>query len=544
MCNNSSKGVLNQLKASKKFLPDNIEASIYINPTTPEEVINIVNQCKNKYSCGWDDIPMAVVKSVGARIAVPFAHICNLSFSTGIFPSEMKIAKVTPIYKSDARDEFSNYRPISLLPNFSKILEKLMCKRLTDFIDKHKILYEQQYGFRQNSSTDFALIELSDKIAEAIDRKQFMIGIFVDLSKAFDTLNHSILLQKLSNYGIRGLANDWFQSYLNSREQYVNFNNVLSNRCKITTGVPQGSILGPLLFLLYINDICGSSRLLRFILYADDTNIFYSGENLDQLCATVNNELRGVMQWFKTNRLSVNLKKTNFVMFGSPSKIRKLRKCEIFLDNINISRTNTAKFLGVIIDETLSWKNHINYIKGKISKNIGIIKRLKYKLPEKTLNTLYNTLVFPYLNYCNIIWANNKPTRLKSLLVLQKRAMRVITNSPYNTHALPLFFKLNQLTIYDINKLLIATFMFRHHRNCLPSIFSGYFCLNSTIHNHSIRGSNKLHVSFARTDVMRLQLRICGPKLWNTIDPAIINSTRNWHSFKKQFKKYLLTEYI
>ena len=200
----------------------------------------------------------------------------------------------------------------------------------------------------------------------------------------------------------------------------MNFNNVLSNRCKITTGVPQGSILGLLLFLLYINDICGSSRLLRIILYSDDTNIFYSGENLDQLCATVNGELRGVMQWFNTNRLSVNLKKTNFVMFGSPSKIRKLRKCEIFLENINISRTNTAKFLGVIIDETLSWKNHINNIKGKISKNIGIIKRLKYKLPEKTLNTLYNTLVFPYFNYCNIIWANNKPTRLKSLLVLQK----------------------------------------------------------------------------------------------------------------------------
>ena len=343
----------------KTFFPDNIGASIYILiqlHLKAEEVVTIGNQCKNKYSCGWDDIPMAVVKSEGAPIAVPSAHICNLTFSTGMCPSEIKIAKVTPIYKSDARDEFSNYRPISLLPNFSKILEKLMCKRLADFIDKHKILYEQQYGFRQNSSTDFALIELSERIAEAIEKKQFTIGIFVDLSKAFDTLNHSNLLQKLSNYGIRGLANDWFQSYLNSREQYVNFNNVLSNRCKITTGVSQGSLLGPLLFLVYINDIWGSSRLLGFILYADDINIFYSGENVDQLCETVNSELRGVLQWFKTNRLSVNLKKTNFVMFGSPSKIRKLGKGKIFLDNINITRTDTAKFLGVIIDETLTWK--------------------------------------------------------------------------------------------------------------------------------------------------------------------------------------------
>ena len=299
-----------------------------------------------------------------------------------------------------------------------------------------------QYGFRQKLSTDFALIELSDKIAEAIDKKKFMIGIFVDLSKAFDTLNHNILLQKLSSYGIRGLANRWFQSYLQDREQYVNFKNVLSSKSKIITGVPQGSILGPLLFLLYINDIlCKSSELLRFILYADDTNIFYCDNNIEHLCEIVNRELQGVMQWFKANRLSVNLKKTNFVIFGTSAKIRTSKACEIYLDNIKIMRSKTAKFLGVLIDENLSWKNHINYIKAKIAKNVGIIRRLKYLLPESTLNTLYNTLVLPYLNYCNIIWASNKPTRLQPLLLLQKRAVRSITRGSYNAHSLPLFFK-------------------------------------------------------------------------------------------------------
>ena len=251
---------------------------------------------------------MAVIKTIGSHIAAPSSHICNLSFITGNFPADMKIAKVTPIYKSDSSDEFSNYRPISLLPNSFKILEKLMSNRLNDFLNQNNILFEQQYGFRQKLSTDFALIEISDKIAEAIDKKKFMIGIFVDLSKAFDTLNHKILLTKLSSYGIRGLANRWFQSYLQDREQYVNFKNVLSSKSKIITGVQQGSILGPLLLLLSINNICKSSELLRFILYADDTNIFYCDDNIKHLCEIVKRELQGVMQWFKANRLSVNLK--------------------------------------------------------------------------------------------------------------------------------------------------------------------------------------------------------------------------------------------
>ena len=232
-------------------------------------------------------------------------------------------------------------------------------------------------------STDLALLELSDKIAESIDEKKYTIGIFVDLSKAFDTLNHDILLQNFSRYGIRGIANNWFQKYLRERQQYVMFINVASIKCEITTAVLQGSILDPLLFLLYINDIYRSSEILKFILYADDTNIFYSCEILDQLSEVVNWELRGVMQWFRANRLSVNLKKTNFVVFGSSGRTRKNDKCELFLDNIKILRTEKAKFLGVIIHDNLSWKNHITYIKGKISKNIEIINRLKYRVSER-----------------------------------------------------------------------------------------------------------------------------------------------------------------
>ena len=200
--------------------------------------------------------------------------------------------------------------------------------------------------------------------------------------------------------------------------------------------------------------------------------------------------------------------------------------------------------MGVIIDENLSWKNHINYIEEKIAKNIGIIKRVEHCLSEKTMNTLYNTFVLPYLSYCNIVWAKNHPTHLKPLLLLQKRCMRVITNSPYRTHALPLFAKLNQLTIFDLNKLLIATFMFRYHKGCLPKHLSNYFIKNSCVHNHFTRSCNNLHIPHARTGVRMQQLRICGPKLWNIIDPAIIENSQSWHSFKRQFKKQLFSYYV
>ena len=231
---------------------------------------------KNKTSTGHDGISPRLIKQIGLSLATPLSHVFNLSFVNGQFPTKMKLAEVIPIYKSGDPELTNNYRPISLLPTFSKLLERLMFNRLYNYCKINNILIPEQFGFREHLSTEQAILELQDIIVNNINHKLWTLGIFLDLSKAFDTLDYSILFTKLNHYGIRGTALNWFKSYLTARSQYIKIGSSQSNQQNITCGVPQGSILGPLLFILYINDITQSSNLGKFLIFADDTNILYT----------------------------------------------------------------------------------------------------------------------------------------------------------------------------------------------------------------------------------------------------------------------------
>ena len=230
--------------------------SMFLQTVTVDELMKTVMSGKNKFSKDYNDINMYVVKATFDAVVQPFLYICNLSFTKGVFPDKMKIAKIVPLFKSGDDNTFNNYRPVFLLPQFSKILEKLFDKRLSAFVEKNCILTDSQYGFRNKISTSLALIELVEKLTASIDSKKVTVGVFIDLKKAFDTIDHSVLLQKLEYYGIRGLPHAWLSSYLENRKQYVCVNNVNSDLLKVTYGDPQGSILGPKLFILHINDIC------------------------------------------------------------------------------------------------------------------------------------------------------------------------------------------------------------------------------------------------------------------------------------------------
>ena len=255
---------------------------------------------------------MNIVKKSFHLIQDAIKHTFNLSLQQGIFPKMMKIAKVLPVYKSGDETNPSNYRPISILPCFSKILERIMYNRLFSYLKENEILYKKKFGFEARNSTDHAIIHLVDEILQAFNENKYTLGVFIDLSKAFDTVDHQILLSKLENYGIEKQNLKWFQDYLSSRYQYIEYDLKQTELSEITCGVPQGSILGPLLFLIYINDLHSFSKIIKSILFADDTNLFFSHSNVKTLFKTVNEELVKIDEWFKANKLSLNIDKTQY----------------------------------------------------------------------------------------------------------------------------------------------------------------------------------------------------------------------------------------
>ena len=323
-----------------------------------------------------------------------------MSIKSGSYPSKLKIGKITPIFKSDDESDANNYRPISLLSNFNSIFEKIMYKRMTYYIEQHDLLYPSQYGFRKGHSTQHAMLDIINDIQANMNQRLLFCGVFIDLKKAFDTVYHEILLNKLNHYGFRGIIIDWFSSYLNNRTQTTQVGQHISDKAIITCCVPQGSVLGPLLFLLYVNDIPKCSNKLWFYLFADDTNILYADKNVKALEATINIELGKFYVWLTANKLTLNIKKSNF------------------------------------------------------------IAKLRYYVPRKILLNFYKSLIQPYLTYGLPAWGQAGKMYLNKILILQKRALRLLFFADVRDHAVPLFLEANVLPITFLYHECVASLMY------------------------------------------------------------------------------------
>jgi len=456
----------------------------------------------------------------------------------------MKVAKILPIYKKDSHSLVGNYRSISLLNTFGKILETIVSSRLINYLTKYDIIYKYQFAFRHKYSTKLALLDSVDDILDSLDKKQYVAAIFFDLSKAFDSLDRNILLHKLYHYGIRGPMHSWISSYLSNRSQYVILNNTQSTILNVDYGVPQGSVLGPLLFLIYINDIGNIPNLsANPKIFADDTNIFINAPNLNKLNSDCQDAIDKISDWMLANRLTVNYEKTNYMIFCPDKQHKDSLVLNLNINNKLINKVTSIKYLGIYIDENLTWKTHIEDLCQSLRKYVGIFYQLSLKLPQKILKMLYFALIYSRILYAIEIYANTYITYLHDLMMINNRILRIIQHKSIHTSTVDLYKQFNTLSIDKLFQfqILLHAHAINFHPDTMPSIFLNISKRNNEIHTHNTRASQDFHkISITSIFGKKISSNIY-TTLWSKL-PINIKTETNRNRFKKLLKLFLISQ--
>ena len=523
------------------FKDKRIANSIVLLSPSTNEILNELNRLKDKKTSGPDHLAPYFLKIASTVIAPYLAFMIEFMFNFGVFPDLLKIARVVPIFKTGDKKLVENYRPISILSSISKVIEKLLKFRILSFLNKHDVLYNRQNGFRKKFCTVYPILDILTECYDNINSYDYTCIITLDLKKAFDTVNHSILLHKLEHYGIRGNCHQILSSYLRNRKQFVGISDSTSGMVRIEYGVPQGSVLGPLLFIIYINDL-KNALTSKPRLFADDTCLLIKNNNLKQLQEQGNKELNMLQSWMAANKLTINPHKSQIIVINP--KIRTvIPKFSLSYGDTLIYAVKTTKYLGIEIDDQLNFLPYTQKLQKKLSRNVGVLTKLKHCLPKSALIALYYGIVFPHLLYGIIIWGSTYPTYLKKLQTIQNKAIRAISDSGWNVHVTPLYYEHKILKVNDIYKIESAKFMHKYVNKKLPDYFQNYFNKVSGNHGYSTRAATNddLIIPFFRTNRCQKSFKYQGSKLWNSLPK---NMTKlGYIKFIEQYKTFLISFY-
>lgn len=529
-------------EAQDQFTETTAQSSMFLTPPTTREVQTIIKSLRNSTAPGHDNIGPKVTKRLAPALSDLIVHLLNVIFTTGVYPKIFKIAVVTPIFKSGSNTEVGNYRPISVLPVLNKITEKAIQRRLSAFVhNKLRLIDNNQFGFRPRSGTENASIELTNEILQSIDEKNISIGVFMDLRKAFDVVNHTLLINVLNKYGIRGNVLKIFGNYLNDRHQVVKISSTLSKTERINHGVVQGSCLGPLLYLIFFNAIGSLPLIGKLFLFADDALLVHKATKPDVMIEAIKKDMTTILEFFKHRQLIVNSEKTNFMIFKSSYKKVEIPD-EIYIDkNLTLKRLSTIKYLGLHLDENMRWNKHMAHTEKKIAAVNGVLWKLRDYLPQQTKKLIYDSLLQPHLNYMTPLWGLASCKAINHAQILQNRALRNVYNLEWRINRVEMYTHKveSHLPIRGLTVLNTATYMYKNQHGLTHSNIQ--FTQSRETHKRILRNSNDLRPSSARTNYGLKSIESFGPKVFNKV-PANIKKSAHQHQFTWSLRCHLRNE--
>ena len=520
----------------KKYLPPSILNSFYLSPVTKEEIVREIKLLKINKACGEDGIGAKILQICPDVFAFNLEIILNKCIELGEYPTELKIAKVVALFKKGQKHIANNYRPISLLACIDKIFERLICRQLVNFCEINNIFYNSQFGFRKLFSTSLALIEFTDSIRCLVDEGNYVFSLFVDLTKAFDTVDHEILLSKLSHYGIRGHANNFFRSYLSNRKQFTVVGGSKSMLGNIKCGVPQGSVLGPVLFLIYINDLYMCNENCKIKMFADDTCLTVYGKTIDEVLLDGQAKSTDLFEWCLYNKLTVNADKTCFMIFHSRKRHVPNNVTSITINEKVIKIVSSVKYLGLIFDESLTWNEHVNSLCNSLLKYFGIFNQVKHFINKRLARQIYFAFIYSRIRYGIETYGSCSEKLINKIQIIQNKLMKMLLGLNPRTSTNRLHMYMNVLKVKDLYKVNILDFVNSCITGKCPDSFNNYFIERES--NYNIRNIG-LYVKRCNTDIGSSAVCTFGAKLWNGL-----NTDLKQHSHKLSFRKHLVKFFI